>query len=118
MNTMHHKGYYAAVEYDAEDEIFFGHLAGIRDGVGFHADTVADLKAAFFEAVDDYIDFCAKLGKDPQKPYSGKVMFRVDPQVHARAALAAQLAGKSLNAWGEEALRQAADNAVGSHKAA
>jgi predicted HicB family RNase H-like nuclease len=39
-----------------------------RDGVGFHADTVADLKAAFREAVDDYVETCAKIGKDPQSP--------------------------------------------------
>lgn len=113
MNRMNYKGYAARVEYDADDEIFVGHLAGIDAIIGFHAETVADLKAAFIEAVDDYIDFCAQRGKSPQKPYSGKVMFRVDPEVHARAALAAQLSGKSLNAWGEEALRKAADADMG-----
>lgn len=118
MNPMTYKGYSAVIEYDAEDEIFVGHLAGIDAIIGFHADNVADLKAAFVEAVDDYIDFCAERGRPPQKPYSGKVMFRVAPEVHARAALAAQLSGKSLNAWGEEALRQAADRDVGPATAA
>lgn len=113
MNTMTYKGYAATVQYDDEDGIFFGRLAGIRDGVGFHADTVADLKAAFHEAVDDYIETCAKIGKDPQKPYSGQIMVRVDPQVHARAALAAELAGKSLAKWTEERLREDADRALG-----
>jgi predicted HicB family RNase H-like nuclease len=36
------------------------------------------------------------------------MMFRVAPEVHASAALAAQLSGKSLNQWAEEALRDAA----------
>lgn len=67
MNTMSYKGYAARIDYDAEDEIFLGRIAGITDGVGFHADTVADLKAAFHEAVDDYIEICVKIGKDPQK---------------------------------------------------
>jgi len=108
MNIMSYKGYAARIDYDAEDEIFFGKLAGITDGVGFHADTVADLKTAFQEAVDDYIESCAKIGKDPQKSYSGKMMFRVDPDVHAQAAKAAELSGKSLNQWAAEVLAKAA----------
>lgn len=108
MNTMSYKGYAARIEFDAADEIFFGKLAGIADGVGFHADTVARLKTAFHEAVDDYIETCAKLGKEPQKSYSGKMMFRVDPDVHAQAAKAAELSGKSLNQWAAEVLAKAA----------
>lgn len=109
MSAMTYRGYAARVDYDPEDEIFFGKLAGIRDGVGFHADTVADLKAAFHEAVDDYIETCAKIGKAPEKPFSGRMMFRVSPEVHARAALAAELSGKSLNQWAEEVLKHGAD---------
>lgn len=106
-NVMTYKGYSARVEYDDEDGIFFGQIAGIRDGVGFHADSVNDLRAAFREAVDDYIETCAKVGKDPQKPYSGKVMLRVPPELHARLARAAELQGKSINQLGEEALEGA-----------
>ena len=51
-------------------------IAGIRDGVGFHADTVEGLRDAFHEAVDDYIETCMKIGKEPQKAFSGQVMFR------------------------------------------
>lgn len=108
MSVMTYKGYSARVEYDDQDEIFFGRIAGITDAVSFHADTVKDLKAAFHEAVDDYIDTCAKVGKKPQKAYSGQLMLRVSPEVHAAAARAAELSGQSLNAWGEEALKQAA----------
>ena len=106
---MTYKGYSAAVEFDADDEIFFGKLAGIRDGVGFHADTVAELKASFRVAVDDYIETCARIGKAPERTYSGKVMVRISPEVHAKAVLAAQLAGMSLNQFSEEALREKSD---------
>lgn len=109
MNTMSYKGYMARVEFDAEDEIFVGHVAGINDVVGFHAENSHELKAAFQEAVDDYLETCAEVGKEPEKPYSGKMMLRIDPKVHARAALAAQLAGMSMNQWGEKVLREAAD---------
>lgn len=107
MNTMTYKGYRARIEFDEADEIFVGHIAGINDVVGFHADNVSDLKAAFHEAVDDYVDTCAKIGKEPQKPYSGKMMFRVSPDVHRKAAMAAELSGKSLNQWAEETLAAA-----------
>jgi len=114
MKIMSYKGHAARIEFDAEDEIFAGHIAGIRDVVGFHADNVADLKTAFHEAVDDYLDACAKIGKAPQKPYSGNLMLRVSADVHSRAAIAAELSGKSLNQWGEEVLAAAAERIVAS----
>ena len=107
-SVMNYKGYSARIEYDDEDAILTGQIAGIRDGVGFHAETVEDLRNAFQEAVEDYIETCAKIGKEPQKAYSGQVMFRVSPEVHRKAALAAELSGKSLNQWAEEALDRAA----------
>ncbi|WP_294981099.1 type II toxin-antitoxin system HicB family antitoxin [Tabrizicola sp.] len=73
-NAMNYKGYSARVEYDDDDGIFTGRLAGIRDGVGFHADTVGGLREAFHEAVEDYLETCAKIGKDPQRAYSGQMM--------------------------------------------
>jgi len=107
-NAMNYKGYSARVEFDEADGVFVGRIAGIRDGVGFHADTVEGLRAAFHEAVDDYVETCARLGKEPQKSYSGQVMFRLPPEVHRRAALAAEVAGKSLNQWAEEVIDRAA----------
>lgn len=104
---MAYKGYSARVEYDDEDGIFTGRIAGIRDGVGFHADSVAELREAFHEAVEDYLETCARIGKEPQKSYSGQVMFRVSPELHRKAAVAAELAGKSLNQWAEEVLNRA-----------
>jgi predicted HicB family RNase H-like nuclease len=84
-------------------------LDGIGNGVGFHADNAPDLKAAFAQAVDDYLDTCAKVGKTPNKPYSGALMVRIDPQVHANVAIAAELRGASINKWAEEKLSEAAD---------
>ena len=107
-NAMSYKGYSARIEYDDEDAIFTGRIAGIRDGVGFHADTVEALREAFHDAVEDYLETCAKLGKEPQRAFSGQMMFRVNPEVHRKATLAAELAGKSLNQWAEEVLGKAA----------
>jgi predicted HicB family RNase H-like nuclease len=76
--------------------------------VGFHADTVEGLRNAFYEAVEGYIATCARIGKDPQNAYSGQVMFRFSPEVHRKAALVAELSGKSLDQWAEEVLDRAA----------
>ena len=65
-------------------------------------------RAAFHAAVADYLETCAKIGKEPQRAYSGQMMFRVNPEVHRRAVIAAELAGKSLNQWAEEVLGRAA----------
>jgi predicted HicB family RNase H-like nuclease len=109
MSIVSYKGYMARVEFDVEDELFVGRIANIDDVVGFHADSVKGLKKAFHEAVDDYLATCAKLDKAPDKPYSGNLMLRVPPNVHARAALAAKLSGQSMNEWSADILGAAAE---------
>ncbi len=106
-NIMTYKGYGARVEYDAKDECFVGRLAGINDVIGFHGATTKELKHAFREAVDDYVETCQKVGKSPERQYSGNVMCRNYPEIHAKAALEAQLKGISLNQWVEEVFAKA-----------
>lgn len=107
MNVMNYKEYSARIEYSDEDGCFVGHLAGIRGVAGFHGESVSELKSAFEEAVDDYLAACKKLKRSPQRPYSGKVMLRIDPGLHAKAAMLAEAEGKSLNAWAQDALQRA-----------
>ena len=106
MKTMRHKGYAARIEYSDKDGCFVGHIAGIRDVVGFHGESVAELRSAFEEAVDDYLETCAKLGREPQKTYSGKLMLRIPPDIHAAVARAAETSGKSINQLVAEILNQ------------
>jgi predicted HicB family RNase H-like nuclease len=107
-NVLEYKGYKARIEFDADDGCLIGQIAGIKDVIGFHGESVTDMRSAFIEAVDDYIETCRAIGKEPEKPYSGKVMFRFSPETHARAALKAALEGKSLNQWAEEVIAEAA----------
>jgi len=104
---MTYRGYAARIEYSDEDRCLVGHIAGIKDLVGFHAESVAELRTAFQEAVDDYLETCEKLSRAPQKPYSGKIMLRVSPEVHAAIAVAAEVSGKSINQWATEAFTKA-----------
>ena len=107
MNMMKYRGYAALIEFDEDDRIFVGHLAGIKDIVGFHGTTVDELESAFHESVDSYISISEETGRAAQKPYSGKLMLRVSPDIHAAVATAAQVCGKSINQWASEVLDQA-----------
>jgi len=106
-NTMTYKGYAARVEYDPRDEIFVGRVLGIEDHITFHGVTVAALRRDFHAAVDHYLADCTARDRTPQKPYSGKILLRVAPEIHARAAMIAKAQGKSLNQWAAEVLARA-----------
>ena len=107
MSTMTYKGFAAKIEYSDDDYCFVGHIAGIKDVIGFHADSVKELRRAFEEAVDDYLVTCEKVGRAPQRPYSGKLMLRVPPEIHARAAMMAEAHGMSFNQWAADVLSKA-----------
>lgn len=111
-NTMMHKGYAARVEYSEEDGCFVGHIAGIRDVVGFHGESVTELRAAFEQSVDDYLETCKELGRKPNHPYSGQFRLRLPPELHARAAMLAEARGKSLNVWVAEAIERSVTSTV------
>jgi len=103
-NAMTYKGYLGTVEYSEEDNCLFGRIAGIRDIITYEGESVTEIHTAFEEAVDDYLEHCAATGKEPNKPYSGKFVLRLDPAIHARLAVKAQTSGKSLNQYAAEVL--------------
>ena len=109
MNTMTHKGYTARVEYDERDNIFVGRVLGIRSIISFDGTTVKALRSQFVHAIGDYLAECDERGIKPEKPTSGKLLLRVPPEVHGKALVAAQAAGKSLNQWAGEVLAQAVE---------
>ena len=73
-NMMEYKGYYGGAEFSPDDEVFYGKLEFIRDLVTYKSDEAKGLKQAFHEAVDDYLEFCAESGRDPQVPLGGPSM--------------------------------------------
>lgn len=108
MNAMSYKGYLARIEYSTEDRLFVGHLAGIRDIIGFHGTTVDELEEAFHEAVDDYLAMCETLDQPPNPALVDEMLtLHISPEVHAHVIQSAELAGKSLNQWASEVLERA-----------
>ena len=106
-NTIVYKGYTAIVGFSTEDECLVGHIVGINDVIGFHANSVKEIRKVFQETVDDYLASCIKVGREPNKPYSGKVTLRLPPGLHAQLAVQAEANGSSLNNWLVSALSQA-----------
>ena len=96
---MTYKGYSGSVRFDDEAELFHGEVIGLRDVVTFQGRTVDELKQAFHDSIDDYLEFCESRSEDPDKPFSGKFLLRVDPVLHRRLAQLSADDGESLNNW-------------------
>lgn len=104
MTMMNYKGYLAIYELDEDDDIFYGKLVGINQLVTFEADNAHDLRHAFYDAVDDYLAFCAENNLQPDKPFKGSFNVRIGDDLHRRAVMASQ--DSSLNAFITEAIRE------------
>lgn len=98
--TLEYKGYTAGpIDFDDETGTFSGLVIGLNDVIHFEGSTAGDLKAAFRESIDEYLAFCRERGREPDKPYSGKILLRTDPALHRKAAQLAAREGLSLNQW-------------------
>jgi predicted HicB family RNase H-like nuclease len=102
---LNYKGYVGHVEFDDEAEIFHGEVINTRDVITFQGLTVAEIKQAFTESVDDYLDYCAERGEQPDKPFSGKFNLRLDPSLHRQLYIKAKQMGTSLNQFVIDAIQ-------------
>ncbi len=106
-NYLKYKQYLATVEYSTEDEVFYGKLFGINDLVTFEGASVKEIKSAFEEAVDDYIETCKELNKKPEKSFKGSFNVRVPSELHKDAAFIAVQNNMSLNDFVKGAIQYA-----------
>lgn len=95
--VMKYGGYSTKVVYSPEDECLIGSVLGIADNVTFHGDSVEEIRQAFQVAVDEYLKACEKLGKTPDRPYSGRMLIRLPVAVHASVSQLAEATGRSAN---------------------
>lgn len=96
-NLLKYNGFFGSVSCSIEDGVLHGKVECINDLVTYEANTVTELQLAFQEAVDDYLETCAEIGKEPEKPMSGTFNIRIGSDNHKKAYLAAKSAGLSLN---------------------
>ena len=94
---MTYKGYSAYVEFDDEAGIFHGEVLDTKDVITFQGSSVAELRRAFKDSIDDYLAFCKERGEEPDKPFSGKFNLRLNPELHKEIYIAAKDEGISIN---------------------
>ena len=107
---MEYKGYIGHVEFDDDAEIFHGEVINTRDVITFQGKTVDEIKQAFRDSVVDYLEYCTKLGQQPEKPFTGKFMVRIPPDLHRKIYVAAKQSGESVNAWIKEQLAHSVEH--------
>jgi predicted HicB family RNase H-like nuclease len=95
--TLQYKEYIGSVTFSAEDEVFYGKILGVNDLVSFEGASVRELKKSFHEAVDDYLETCQSIGKDPDKTYKGSFNVRIPSNLHREAAIYSARKNMSLN---------------------
>ena len=105
-DSMTYKGYIGTVHYSEEDEIFQGKIEAINDLIMFEGTSVKALKKAFHEAVDDYVETCEEMGREPQKPFKGSFNVRIPSDLHRKAVERATRMGVSLNQLVQKALEE------------
>ncbi|GAA3975404.1 type II toxin-antitoxin system HicB family antitoxin [Hymenobacter antarcticus] len=103
-NVLTHKGYFSIVKYSPESEILYGRIEAIVDLVSYEGETAKEVKAAFEEAVESYLETCVEVGKKPDKPYTGTFNVRVNTDLHRKAAILSKQRNISLNQLIGEAL--------------
>ena len=96
---MSYKGYEGIVELDEGGDFFHGEVINTRDVITFQGSSVKELQQALKDSVEDYLDFCASRNEEPEKPFSGKMLVRMSPELHRHISLEARRLGKSLNAY-------------------
>ena len=105
---MKYKGYEAIIKYSDEDETFVGEVINTQDILVFDGASVRQVTDSFHAVIDDYLNDCEAEGKEPDKPFSGQFLMRVNPELHRALAISAKRSGKSLNGFVTEKLTQIA----------
>lgn len=105
-NMLKFKGYFGSVEFSLEDKVLYGKIQCVNDLVTYEAENLEDLQAAFEDAVDDYLETCKALNKEPEKPMSGTFNVRIGPDLHKKAYLAACNEKTTLNDFVKTAIEE------------
>jgi len=108
-----YKGYFGTVNFNSDDEVFYGKIFGISDLINFEGSSVNELKESFEVSLDDYLETCKELNKEPNKTFKGSFNVRLSMELHKRAAMIANQKSISLNDF----VKKAIDYAVSHDKA-
>jgi predicted HicB family RNase H-like nuclease len=107
-----YNGYSADFDIDSKSNTLLGRVLDLSDSITFEGNTPKDLEESFQKSVDTYIEFCSKIKKKPEKPFSGNIAYRTDPDTHRKILLSASSAGVSINKWIDEILKKSIEGDI------
>ncbi len=106
MDILKYKSYEGSAELDMVRGVCRGKVLFITDLVTYEAAFPKELQKEFEAAVNDYIETCELVGKEPSQPFKGSFNVRIEPALHRAAAIRALTENTSLNAVVGRALDQ------------
>lgn len=101
---LEYKGYHAEIIFDEEDNSYCGKLYGISDLVMFEGETKEEVEKDFHDAVDDYLEYCDEIEKEPKREVANDLNLRVNSKLYDSLTNAAKNSGESLNEFVEKIL--------------
>jgi predicted HicB family RNase H-like nuclease len=114
-DKINYKDFIGSVHYSDEDDVFFGKIESINDLVTFEGSSVVELRKAFADAVDDYLDICEQTSKNPLKSYKGSFNIRISSELHRKIAEKAMKLGVPLNKVIQNAIEREVNQSKNTH---
>ena len=108
--VLKYKNYLGSVKVDTKSKILYGSIIGINDLISYEAISIIDLEKEFKASVNDYLQTCQQIDKNPDKSYFGKFNVRIKPELHKAASYLAEYEGVSLNRIVERAIKEFVDS--------
>jgi predicted HicB family RNase H-like nuclease len=105
--VIEYKGYVGVFEFDEDLGQFHGYVVNTKDVISFYGYSVDELKAELQTSIEEYLAFCAEIGKEPEKPFSGNLSLRTTPEIHRKIAIHAARRRVSMNSYVESVLERA-----------
>lgn len=106
MNTLNHNGFIGTFNYIEDEDILYGKIEGITDLVTFEGISIAEVKDAFIEAVEDYVFLCNEVGKEPLKSFKGSFNVRLSSELHRKVSMEAVRNNMNLNQFIQATLQK------------
>jgi predicted HicB family RNase H-like nuclease len=110
-----YNGYLGSAEISIEDSCAHGKILFINDVVTYESDSVKELEAEFRLAVDDYLETCIEIDKEPDKTMKGTFNVRIGAELHKKALIRSKSDGVTLNEVIKTSVEQYVNSAAEIH---
>ena len=105
-----HRGYVGRIEEIGSDGVIYGVVVNLsKDHIEFEGRSSEELIGSFRQSVDFYLEGCEKDGLEPDTPFSGRFVVRLDADVHRRLHALSRANGESLNSTVVQAIEHELD---------